>query len=140
MLPLPSLQDAVRPHTLKALYKAAPIRVEEADQQPLYICTVDTGCPSKSSAQPHTQVGLTSEHTVAIITQVCPSVLLTSLVMLKDDGAEALFACRRINNATSMRLSFLIKFLQKICRPPSVRAEKSGYQCPYGCRKLETVY
>lgn len=68
----PSLQEAMRPHTLKAVYKAAPIRVEKADQQALYVCTVDAGCRNKSGAQPDVQVGTTSEHTVAIITQGDP--------------------------------------------------------------------
>lgn len=65
----PSLQEAVRTHSLKASYKAARMRVEQADEQSLYMCTVETGCRNKG-AQPDVQVGTTSDHTVAIITQV----------------------------------------------------------------------
>lgn len=72
----PSLQEAVRPHNLKASYKAARIRVEQADEQSLYVCTVETGCRSKGVIQPDVQVGSTSDHTVAIITQVQFSDLL----------------------------------------------------------------
>lgn len=66
----PSLQEAVRPHNLKALYNHSSVQVQQGDQKPLYVCTVETGCRNKSGAAPPVQVGTTSDYAVAIIAQV----------------------------------------------------------------------
>eukprot|EP00892_Ulva_mutabilis_P008034 jgi/Ulvmu1/5602/UM023_0139.1 len=65
----PSLQEAVRPHNLKALYTQSSIQVEQGDQKSLYVCTVETGSANRIGTPADVQVGTTSAYTVAIIDQ-----------------------------------------------------------------------
>lgn len=69
----PSLQEAVRPHNLKGLYKQPFIQVEQGDEKSFYVCTVETGRKNKSIVASDVQVGTTSDHSVAIIDQVLTS-------------------------------------------------------------------